>query len=71
MDPDDPNQWTKYDDYASSDFLDDRMLNRLIYAKQRGTSVRNIKRDVYDAIKLMKAEEIYPDFDMALFQIEV
>lgn len=70
MDPDDPNQWTKYDDDASSDFLDDRMINRLIYAKQRGTSPRKVKKDIFDAIKLMQAEAIYPDFDMSLFQIE-
>lgn len=70
MDPNDENQWTKYDDDASSDFLDDRMINRIIYAKQRGHSNRAVKREVLDIIKMMQVESIYPDFDSDMFVLE-
>lgn len=70
MDPDDSDQWTNYDDDASSDFLDSRMVNQLMYAKQRASGSKKIKREVLDIIKLMKVEEIYPDFDSSQFVIE-
>ena len=70
MDPDDADQWTNYDDDASSDFLDSRMLNKLMYAKQRASGSRRIKREILDIIKLMQVESIYPDFDSSQFTID-
>lgn len=67
MNADDQNQWTNYDDDASSDFLDSRMINRLIYVRERVSSVRKIKKDLLDIIKSMNIEAIYPDFDINLF----
>lgn len=67
MDADDQNQWTNYEDDASSDFLDSRMINRLIYVRERVSSVRKIKKDLLDIIKSMNIEAIYPDFDINLF----
>lgn len=70
MDPDDSDQWTNYDDDASSDFLDSRMINKLMYAKQRASGSRRIKREVLDIIKLMQVESIYPDFDSSQFILD-
>lgn len=67
MDPDDAEQWTNYDDDASSDFLNSRMINKLMYAKNRASGTRRIKKEVLDIIKLMEVESIYPDFDSSLF----
>lgn len=70
MDPDDAKQWTNYDDDASSDFLDSRMINKLTYARERASSVKTIKKDLLDIIKSMDIEAIYPDFDINLFAEE-
>ena len=70
MDPDDADQWTNYDDDASSDFLDSRMINKLMYAKQRASGTKRVKREVLDIIKLMQVESIYPDFDSSQFILE-
>ena len=70
MDPDDADQWTNYDDDASSDFLDSRMINRLMYAKQRASGTKRVKREVLDIIKLMQVESIYPDFDSSQFILD-
>jgi len=70
MDPDDAKQWTNYDDDASSDFLDSRMINKLAYARERASSVKTIKKDLLDIIKSMDIEAIYPDFDINLFAEE-
>jgi hypothetical protein len=70
MDPDDADQWTNYDDDASSDFLDSRMINKLMYAKQRASGSKRIKREVLDIIKLMQVESIYPDFDSSQFILD-
>jgi hypothetical protein len=70
MDADDASQWTNYDDDASSDFLDSRMLSQLIYARSRVTSTKLIKKEILDIIKEMKVTEIYPDFDYELFKEE-
>ena len=67
MDPDDADQWTNYDDDASSDFLNSRMINKLMYAKNRASGTKRIKKEVLDIIKLMQVESIYPDFDSSLF----
>ena len=67
MDPDDDNQWTVYDSYASKDFVDDRMLNALIYAKVRVKSPVYVDKQVRDIIKAMQIENIDPDFDSSLF----
>ena len=70
MDPDDADQWTNYDDDASSDFLDSRMINKLMYAKQRASGSKRVKREVLDIIKLMQVESIYPDFDSSQFILD-
>ena len=70
MDPDDSDQWTNYDDDASSDFLDSRMINRLMYAKQRASGSKRVKQEVLDIIKLMQVESIYPDFDSSQFILD-
>ena len=70
MDPDDADQWTNYDDDASSDFLDSRMINKLMYAKQRASGTKRVKREVLDIIKLMQVESIYPDFDSSQFILD-
>ena len=70
MDPDDADQWTTYDDDASSDFLDSRMINKLIYARQRVVSPRAVRRDVKQIIKDMRIEDIFPDFDIEMFKVE-
>lgn len=70
MDPDDSDQWTNYDDDASSDFLDSRMVNRLMYAKQRASGSKRVKQEVLDIIKLMQVESIYPDFDSSQFILD-
>jgi hypothetical protein len=70
MDPDDADQWTNYDDDASSDFLDSRMINKLMYAKQRAAGTKRVKRQVLDIIKLMQVESIYPDFDSSQFILD-
>lgn len=70
MDPDDADQWTNYDDDASSDFLDSRMINKLMYAKQRASGTKRVKREVLDIIKLMQVDSIYPDFDSSQFILE-
>jgi hypothetical protein len=67
MDPDDSEQWVNYDDDASKDFVNDRVINALIYARTRSTVTVNVNREVRDIIRLMKAEEIHPDFDSSLF----
>ena len=70
MDANDAQQWTNYDDDASSDFLDSRMINKLSYARERASSVKTIKKDLLDIIKSMDIEAIYPDFDVNLFAEE-
>jgi len=70
MDPDDSEQWTNYDDDASSDFLDSRMINKLMYAKQRASGSKRVKQEVLDIIKLMQVESIYPDFDSSQFILD-
>jgi hypothetical protein len=70
MDPNDPNQWVKYDDDASKDFVNDRVINALIYAKQRDNRKVYIQKKVKEIIRDMKIEEIWPDFDSSLFQEE-
>jgi len=70
MDPDDSEQWTNYDDDASSDFLDSRMINKLMYAKQRASGSKRVKQEVLDIIKLMQVDSIYPDFDSSQFILD-
>lgn len=70
MDANDDNQWTNYDDDASSDFLNQRMINRLVYARQRASTAVAIKKDFLDIIKSMDIEAVYPDFDINLFTEE-
>lgn len=67
MDENDDNQWTIYDSYASKDFVDDRMLNSLIYAKIRVQSPVFVEKKVRDIIRAMQIENIDPDFDSSLF----
>jgi hypothetical protein len=70
MDANDAAQWTNYDDDASSDFLNNRMINKLVYTRQRASTARQIKKDFLDIIKSMDIEAIYPDFDINLFTEE-
>lgn len=67
MDENDSEQWVNYDDDASKDFVNDRVINALIYARSRSTVTVNVNKEVRDIIKMMKAEEIHPDFDSSLF----
>lgn len=67
MDPNDENQWVNYDDDASKDFVDDRIINALIYARQRDNSRVIVRREIRDIIKIMEVEKIYPDFDSNQF----
>lgn len=70
MDENDPEQWVNYDDDASKDFVDDRVINALIYARSRSNVTISVKREIRDIIRLMKGEEIHPDFDSSLFVSE-
>ncbi|AMO43047.1 hypothetical protein R1080702_038 [Cyanophage S-RIM32] len=70
MDENDPEQWVNYDDDASKDFVDDRVINALIYARSRSNVTVSVKREIRDIIRLMKGEEIHPDFDSSLFVLE-
>ena len=70
MDANDPLQWTSYDDDASSDYLDNRIVNKLIFAKQRMVSKRKVRARTLEIIRSMKAEEIFPGFDNELFTDE-
>jgi len=70
MDPDDDEQWTNYDDESSSDFLDSRMVNRLMYAKRRASQSKKVKKEILDIINLMQVESIYPDFDSSKFILD-
>lgn len=68
MDPNDEKQWTSYDDDASSDFFNSRIINQLIYARQRVAQPREVRREIKQIIKDMRVEEIFPDFDIELFK---
>ena len=70
MDENDPEQWVNYDDDASKDFVNDRVINALIYARTRSKVTVTVNREVRDIIRLMKGEEIHPDFDSSLFVTE-
>ncbi len=70
MDPNDEKQWTSYDDDASSDFFNSRMINKLIYARQRVIAPRIVEKDIKEIIKDMRIEEIFPEFDIEMFQVE-
>ena len=70
MDPNDEKQWTSYDDDASSDFFNSRMINKLIYARQRVVAPRIVEKDIKQIIKDMRIEEIFPEFDIEMFQVE-
>lgn len=70
MDPNDPLQWTKYDTYASKDFVDERVLNQLIYTKIRTQQPVYVEKKIRDIIKAMKIEELDPDFDSDLFELK-
>lgn len=67
MDPDDENQWTKYDDDASSDFFNTRLINHLIQAKQRNSAKVQVRKEVLDIIKTFAIEDIYDEFDGSYF----
>ena len=67
MDPDDENQWTKYDDDASSDFFNDRLISHLIMAKQRNNTKVRVRKEVLDVIKTFAIEDIYDEFDGSYF----
>lgn len=69
LDETDSNQWVGYDTYASKDFVNERVLNALIYAKVRTKSPIFVDKQVRDIIKSMDIESIDPDFDADLFQI--
>lgn len=71
MDPDDENQWTKYDDDASSDFFNSRLINHLIQAKQRGRTKVPVRKELLDVIKTFAIEDIYDDFDGSYFVEQV
>ncbi|CAF34291.1 hypothetical protein S-PM2d226 [Synechococcus phage S-PM2] len=70
MDPNDANQWVSYDDDASKDFVNDRVINAMIYAKQRDNKKVIVQQQIRDIIRDMKVEEIFPDFDSSLFVTE-
>lgn len=70
MDENDSEQWVNYDDDASKDFVNDRVINALIYARTRSKVTVTVNREVRDIIRLMKGEEIHPDFDSSLFVTE-
>jgi len=67
MDPNDSNQWVSYDDDASSDYLNARIINRLIFAKQRAVSKRHVRTRTLEIIRAMRVEEVFPGFDTELF----
>ena len=69
LDETDTNQWVGYDTYASKDFVNERVLNALIYAKVRTKSPIFVDKQVRDIIKSMDIESIDPDFDFEQFQI--
>jgi hypothetical protein len=69
LDETDENQWVGYDTYASKDFVNERVLNALIYAKVRTKSPIYVEKKVRDIIKAMDIESIDPDFDSELFKI--
>lgn len=67
MDENDAEQWTKYDDDASSDFFNDRLIAHLIMAKQRNSSKTIVRKELYDVIQTFAIEDIYDDFDGSAF----
>ena len=69
LDETDTNQWVGYDTYASKDFVNERVLNALSYAKVRTKSPIYVDKQVRDIIKSMDIESIDPDFDFEQFQI--
>ena len=67
MDTEDVNQWTKYDDDASSDFFNDRLISHLIMAKQRNSTKVRIRKELLDVVKTFAIEDMYDDFDGSFF----